>query len=306
MTNGYQQFFKKAKAVAAEDDNAGSTPLGRVIRKASRKTQFNLNSNPNQKPANKQQATQQQRTHGTMTSKEMAESLRRRLKARPARARRKVQTKMIMTSLLGLIITVGLIYKADMVEGFTKKIEFSLMGYAGAEEAKPEAKPIAAADAADKGKAGKPADKTAVAAAAPVVEKREFSEDEISHFSKLNERKRELDAREEELNRMEQELAQQKVELEKRLKDLDSTRRQISSVLEEKVQGDDKKIESLVQVYSNMKPQQAAKIFETMDEDLAIEILGRMKKKPAAEILNLVKPEKAQILSEKYAGYKQK
>ncbi len=55
-----------------------------------------------------------------------------------------------------------------------------------------------------------------------------------------------------------------------------------------------------------MKPQQAAKVFESMDEDLAIEILGRMKKKPAAEILNLVKSEKAQVLSEKYAGYKRK
>ena len=69
-------------------------------------------------------------------------------------------------------------------------------------------------------------------------------------------------------------------------------------------QADDKKVETLVQVYSNMKPQQAAKVFETMDEDLAVEIMGRMKKKNAAEIMNLIKPEKAQIFSEKYAGYK--
>jgi flagellar motility protein MotE (MotC chaperone) len=53
-----------------------------------------------------------------------------------------------------------------------------------------------------------------------------------------------------------------------------------------------------------MKPQQAAKVFETLDEDLVIEILGRMKKKNAADILNLVKPEKAQILAERYAGYR--
>jgi flagellar motility protein MotE (MotC chaperone) len=53
-----------------------------------------------------------------------------------------------------------------------------------------------------------------------------------------------------------------------------------------------------------MKPQQAAKAFEEMDEDLAIEILGRMKKKNAAEVMNLVKPEKVKIFSEKYAGYK--
>jgi flagellar motility protein MotE (MotC chaperone) len=60
----------------------------------------------------------------------------------------------------------------------------------------------------------------------------------------------------------------------------------------------------LVQVYSNMKPNQAAKVFETMDEDLVIEILGRMKKKNAADILNLVKVDKAQKFSERYAGYR--
>jgi flagellar motility protein MotE (MotC chaperone) len=53
-----------------------------------------------------------------------------------------------------------------------------------------------------------------------------------------------------------------------------------------------------------MKPPQAAKIFETIDEDLAVQILGRMKKKSAADILNLMKPEKAQMFTENFAGYK--
>lgn len=61
-----------------------------------------------------------------------------------------------------------------------------------------------------------------------------------------------------------------------------------------------------MQLYSSMKPQQAAQVFETIDEDLAIEIISKMKKKNAAEILNLVKPEKAKLFSEKYAGYKRK
>ncbi|MNL86247.1 hypothetical protein D3C87_2148790 [compost metagenome] len=55
-----------------------------------------------------------------------------------------------------------------------------------------------------------------------------------------------------------------------------------------------------------MKAPQAAKIFETMDEDLGVEILGRMKKKNAADIMNLLKPEKAQIFTEKFAGYKRR
>ena len=95
-------------------------------------------------------------------------------------------------------------------------------------------------------------------------------------------------------------------QLKKKKAELEATRKNISAVLEEKVQADDKKVENLVQVYSTMKPPQAAKALEEMDETLAIEIIGRMKKKNAAEIMNLIKPEKVKVFTEKYAGYKQK
>ncbi len=128
--------------------------------------------------------------------------------------------------------------------------------------------------------------------------------EELNHLMKLADRKKELDAREEELNRMETEMAKQKDELQKKVTDLEKMRNSISSILEERVKADDQKIETLVQFYSNMKPPQAAKVFETIDEDLAVQILGRMKKKNAAEILNLMKAEKAMMFTEKYAGYK--
>ncbi|HWU44850.1 MAG TPA: hypothetical protein VN132_15465, partial [Bdellovibrio sp.] len=131
-----------------------------------------------------------------------------------------------------------------------------------------------------------------------------MTSDDLDHLKKLSERQKELDAREEELNRQEVELQKQKEELEKRLAELDGMRGKISDMLQDRVKADDQKIDTLVQMYSNMKPPQAAKVFETMDEDLVVEILGRMKKKNAADIMNLLKPEKAQIISEKYAGYK--
>jgi flagellar motility protein MotE (MotC chaperone) len=132
----------------------------------------------------------------------------------------------------------------------------------------------------------------------------EPSGDELNHLMKLVERKKELDAREEELARMESELVQQKDALQKKLAELEQMRSSISTMLEDRVKADDQKIETLVQFYSNMKPPQAAKIFESVDEDLAVQILGRMKKKSAADILNLMKPEKAQMFTEKFAGYK--
>lgn len=201
--------------------------------------------------------------------------------------------KLMVVSFLGLIAAAVGVQNFDKVERYVKRVEISFLGSASAEApAKPKSKTEAPAVA----KADAPAAKV----------KKTLPEDEIDHLAKLNERKKELDEREEELARVEQELQTQKEELDKRLKDLEEVRRGISSVLEEKVKGDDKKIDTLVQMYSDMKPPAAAKVIETMDEDLAVDILGRMKKKNAADIMSLLKADKAQVLTEKFAGYKRK
>lgn len=220
----------------------------------------------------------------------LVQELRNRVKPKAqAKAKSKMPWKLISASAIGLAIAgVGLL-NADKIDHVVRNIEVSVLG-GQAIAAEPPAPAAPAAEA-------KPAE-------AKPEKKTEYSQEEINHLSKLNERKKELDAREEELNRVEAEIAKQKTELEKQMGELESIRKNISSVLEERVVSDDKKVETLVQMYSNMKASQAAKIMETLDEDLAVEILGRMKKKNAAEIMNLVKAEKAQILSEKYAGYR--
>ncbi len=140
-------------------------------------------------------------------------------------------------------------------------------------------------------------------AVVPDVNK-EKKPDDADYLFKLAERKKTLDLREEDLNKMAAEIEKQKSEIEQQVKKIEETRAKISSVLEEKIKTDDAKVDTLVQMYSNMKPQQVAKVFETLDEDLVIEILSRMKKKVAGDILNLVKPEKAQIFAERFAGYR--
>lgn len=133
---------------------------------------------------------------------------------------------------------------------------------------------------------------------------RNWSAEEVQFFSRLGERKRELDLREAELKKMEVELEEQKGQMEKKFQQLEQMRREIASLLENRVTVDKEKIEKLVEFYSNMKPENAAKIFETLDIDLAVAILGKMKKKDAANILNLVQPAKGRLLSEKYTGYR--
>lgn len=190
-----------------------------------------------------------------------------------------------------LLAAGGLLFleNAEGIENYLKKIEIS-MGTAQAEEKKSEVKP-------------------AVAVAVNNVESKTLSVEgkkleDAEYMFKLAERKKQLDQRESDLNKLAEQIEKQKAEITDKLTKLEATRLQISKALEEKIKADDGKVETLVQMYTNMKPVQAAKIFEALDEDLVIEILGRMKKKSAADILNLIKAEKAQIFAERYTGYR--
>lgn len=190
----------------------------------------------------------------------------------------------------------------DAVARLISKVKISAMSLVKAAEAPP-----AAGKKADEAK-GKKEEKSSSSKSpekveAPIV-KKSWTEEEIKAFAKLEDRKRELDEREAEMARLEEELQQQKVMLEDKIKQLEKIRQNIGSVLKEKTVSDSEKVDRLVEFYSNMKPQNAAKVFEELNENLAVEVLTRIKKKNAADIMNLIKADKAQRLSEKFAGYR--
>jgi flagellar motility protein MotE (MotC chaperone) len=232
-------------------------------------------------------------THHTLTEKDLEAHLKKKMGMRPSKkSPNKIPWKLAGMSLLGLILAAGGFLYHENLEKLWTRLEVGFVAPAQAQGAGEERKPAA----------------VPAATPAPSIESTQLIEtkEELDHLSKLKEKKRELEAREEEIARLEAEVNKQREELELRLKELKDTRESISRMLEERVKADDEKIDTLVQMYSNMRPPQAAKVFETLDEDLAIEILGRMKKKSAADIMNLLKPEKAQVFSEKFAGYKRK
>lgn len=130
-----------------------------------------------------------------------------------------------------------------------------------------------------------------------------WTPEELSFFNKLNDRKKQLDLREAELNKLEEELQKQKLALDDKIKQLDHTRDEISATLKTRVATDQAKIDKLVEFYSTMKPQQAAKVIESLNEDLAVNVLDKMKKKNAAEVLNVMDAKKARRFSELLTGY---
>ena len=120
----------------------------------------------------------------------------------------------------------------------------------------------------------------------------EMSEEDASSQWSLIKRKQE------ELNRREQELLALEQELDAKIAQLTAMQEQLDKMLTEAKEVKDKQLKHLVDVYSNMKPKQAAQVLETLREDIAVKILAGMRGRQAGEILSYVEAKKAARLSE--------
>jgi flagellar motility protein MotE (MotC chaperone) len=283
--SGYDQFFKEANKAA------------RPTQKASSKPTFKL--------------PKQEQRPGTAEDR-LRREIALRAKGRRKASMRKRQAFPVLPAIIAVVAliscTIGFV-RPDLADQIFSHVDFGFFGKANAADAvKKDAKPVVAKPSAD---AAKTAETKDAVAAKPVetakaempADFRTWTDEELSFFNKLNDRKKELDVREADLGKLEEELQKQKAELDTKLKQLEAMRADISKTLKSRVEVDQEKVEKLVQFYSTMKPQQAAKVIESLNEDLAVEVMDKMKKKSAAEIMNALKPEKARRLSEMLTGY---
>lgn len=223
--------------------------------------------------------------------------------AMPVQKTKKKQSFPFMSLLITICILGGATYgymKPEIVEQYFGKIEIGFLGQTFAETGGAAKQKVPA----DSKKVESSADGKSLEAKTKTTTATGLTPEEVALFNSLEERKKQLDLKEAELKKLEEELHNQKVELEKRLAGLEQLRTQIGNQLQERVNTDAEQVDKLVSFYSSMKPQTAAKVIEKLNEDLAVEVLKKMKKKEAAEIMNMIESEKAQRLSEKFAGYK--
>ncbi len=107
-----------------------------------------------------------------------------------------------------------------------------------------------------------------------------------------------LKARAEALDRQEQALKTLEADLNARLAKLQELETTLKGMLSEAKSIKEEKMRHLIDVYTNMKPKQAASVLETLDENIAVKILSGMKGRQAGEILTGVSAKKAAKLSE--------
>ena len=125
-------------------------------------------------------------------------------------------------------------------------------------------------------------------------------------FETIEKKNRELKRREEELRIKELRIKafESKVskDLEKIEKGISESKQQLG-IQDKKTR---ENVEALVKVYSSMKPEEAAKLIEAIDDDLALRIVAGMKSKIAGKVLSKLDIKVAKRISETLAGKKLK
>lgn len=115
--------------------------------------------------------------------------------------------------------------------------------------------------------------------------------------AKLDERERALDKREALLKAAEQRLAEKINELKLLQASIErhsaANQAQPASQAKPADQDREEQLRRLARVYEDMKPREAAKIFEQMDQNLALDVAQRMKSFKLSPVLAVIEPKKA-------------
>jgi len=125
---------------------------------------------------------------------------------------------------------------------------------------------------------------------------------EVDVLSNLARRRAELDGRKRDLDMRENLLAATEKRVDDKIALLKQLQAQIATLLGQRDAEADKQIASLVKTYSSMKPKDAARIFEGLNDDVLIPVAQKMKSDALAPVLAAMSPSAAQKLTVKLAS----
>lgn len=124
-----------------------------------------------------------------------------------------------------------------------------------------------------------------------------LSQYEIQVLRSLADRRQELDSRAEELDTREQMAAAAEVRLDEQIAELKSLESGVQALLVTMEQKRDERLDGLVKVYESMKPKDAARIFNALDNGVLLEVSQRMKSATLAAVMASMTSERAEQLT---------
>ena len=124
-----------------------------------------------------------------------------------------------------------------------------------------------------------------------------LTEVEITLLQELSERRRIWELREQELETRTGLLSAAETRIDKKVEELRVLQETITGLLKTFDAQQDAKLLSLVKIYENMKPKDAAKIFEELEMNTLLEVAERMKERKLAPVMAKMNPEKAREMT---------
>lgn len=120
---------------------------------------------------------------------------------------------------------------------------------------------------------------------------------EIEYLQKLSKRRAELDRRKRQLDDREKLLEAVELRIVERTNSLKKIKETIEAALAKHAKREKAQLDSLVKIYSAMKPKEAAQIFNSLDDDVLLAIVENMKEKKMGAILAKMSLDKAKKLT---------
>lgn len=136
-------------------------------------------------------------------------------------------------------------------------------------------------------------DRAAIAARMLADDPTLLTQSEIDLLQKLAERRVEIDSRARELEKREAMLAAAESRIDRKIEEFRALQATIESLIKTYDDQQNTKLQSLVKIYENMKPKDAARIFEDLEMDVLLKVAERMKERSLAPIMAKMNPQRA-------------
>ena len=130
-----------------------------------------------------------------------------------------------------------------------------------------------------------------------------FTQSEIMILQELAERRETLDLRSKEIDRKAIQLKVAEDEIDKKIKQLQDYEQRLKKLTIDYNQEEKEKISSLAKLYINMKPKDAARIFNTLDMSILIPLLKEMKPSTTSAILSQMDSERVKEITSELIGH---
>jgi flagellar motility protein MotE (MotC chaperone) len=143
-------------------------------------------------------------------------------------------------------------------------------------------------------------------AAEPIIpDPFDYTDEEVDVLQQLAKRREELELRARQLDEREALIQAAEQRMDQKMGELKALQAMVEDLLKKRSDEQEAELKSLVKVYENMKPKDAAQVFEEMDMDVLLDVVERMNERKAAPILALVTPTRAKEITFELASRKE-